>query len=137
MRQHDGERLADMADFVLGERHLRALIEDRVLDGRRRHEQRTRRPIVAEVGGGVDGDDAVAGKRRRHVDRADPGVRHVAAQERRMHHAGQLNVVDEQRLAAQQPRVFVAANGSAESAGAHADDPRSRWAASCIASTIC
>ncbi len=60
VRQHDGKRLADMADFVLGERHLGALVEDGVFDRRRRHQQRARRPIVAEIGGGVDGDDALA-----------------------------------------------------------------------------
>ena len=137
VRQHDGERLADMADFVLGERHLRALIEDRVLDRRRRHEQRAGRPIIAEIGRGIDGDDTVAGARRRHIDRADAGVRDVAAQKSRIDHAGKLDVVDEQRLAAKQPRVLIAADRSAETTRGHDEDPRSRSAASCIASTMC
>ncbi len=135
--QYHGERLAYVADLVLGERHLGALVEDGVLDRRRRHEQRTRRPIVAEIGGGVDGDDALARARRRHVDGTNACMCHVAAQERRVDHAGQLDVIDKQCLAAQQPRVFVAPDRSTKTARAHVDDPRNRCAASCMASTMC
>ncbi len=56
---HDRQRLADVADLVLGERHLRALVEDDARDRRRRHQQRPGLPVVAEVVGGIDGDDAV------------------------------------------------------------------------------
>ena len=137
LREYDRERLADMADLVLGERHLGALIEDRVLDRRRRHQQRTGRPIGAEIGGGIDRDNAVAGARRGDIDRADAGMREIAAQKCRVHHAGQFDVVDEQRLAAQQPRVLVATDRRAETARAHGCGFRSRSAASCMAWTIC
>ena len=100
LRQHHGQRLADVTDLVLGERHLGALIEGDVGDRRRRHEQRPGGPIIAEVLGGIDRDDALARARRRDVDRTDAGVRDIAAQERRVQHAGKFDVVDEQCLAA-------------------------------------
>ena len=48
-------------------------------------------------------------------------MRDRAAQERRVQHAGQLDVVDEQRPAAQQPAVLVALDRSAEIARRHAE----------------
>ena len=57
-------------------------------------------PIIAEVRGGIDRDDALARARRRNVDRTDAGVRDIAAQEGRVQHAGKFDVVDEQCLAA-------------------------------------
>ena len=137
LREHHGERLADMADFVLGERHLRALVEDRALDRRRRNEKRTGRPIGAEVSGGIDGDDTVAGAGGGNIDRTDAGVRDVAAQERGVQHPGQFDVVDEQRLAAEQARILVAPDRRAEFPRAHGCGLRSRSAASSIASTMC
>ena len=100
LRQHHGQRLADVTDFVLGERHLGALIEGDVGDRRRRHEQRPRGPIIAEVLRGIDRDDTLARPRRGNVDRTDASVRDIAAQERRVQHAGKFDVVDEQCLAA-------------------------------------
>ena len=137
LRQDHRQWFADVAHFILGERNLRALVEGDALDRRRRHEQRAGRPILAEVGGGVDGDDAVARSRGGYVDRTNPGVGDVAAEKSRVQHPGQLDVVDEQRLAAQQPRVFVASDGSAEISRRHAHYLRSRSAASCMASTMC
>ena len=137
LRQNHRQGFADMAHFILGERHLRALVEGNVLDRRRRHEQRAGSPILAEVVGGVDGDDAVARPRGGYVDRTNPGMRDVAAQKSRVEHPGQLDVVDEQRLAVQQSRVFVASDGSAEISRRHAHYLRSRSAASSMASTMC
>jgi hypothetical protein len=54
-----------------------------------------------------------------------------------MQHAGKLDIVDEQRLAAEQPRVLVAADRSAEIACRHGARPRIRSAASSTASTMC
>ena len=135
--QHDRERLADVAHLVLGERHLRALIENHAGDRRRRHQQRPRRPVRAEIGGGVDRDDARPRARRANVDGANAGVRHAAAQKRRVQHAGQFDVVDEQRLAAEQPGVLVALDRRAEAARAHGARPCIRSAASMTASTMC
>ena len=97
---HDRQRLADMADLVLGERHLGALVEDDAGDRRRRHQQRARAASSRR--------DRRRYRPRRRPARCraaetsmltDAGMRDLAAQERRMQHARQLDVVDEQRLA--------------------------------------
>ena len=62
--------------------------------------KRPRGPIIAEVLGGIDRDDTLARARRGNVDRTDACVRDIAAQERRVQHAGKFDVVDEQCLAA-------------------------------------
>ena len=124
LRQHDRQGLADVAHLAFGERHLRALVEDEPGDRRWRHEQRPRRPVRAEILRRIDGDDALARPRRGNVDRADRGVGEVAAQESRMQHAGKLDVVDEQRLTAQQPRVLVASDRSAEIPRGHGSAPQ-------------
>ena len=64
-------------------------------------------------------------------------MRDVAAQEGRVQHAGQFDVIDEQRLAAQQPGILVAGDRGAEIACRHGDQPRIRSAASITASTMC
>ena len=56
-------------------------------------------------------------------------MRDIAAQKRCVQHPGQLDVVDEQRLAGEKPRVLVALDRSAESARRHDDHPRIRLAA--------
>ncbi len=65
---HDRQRLADVADLVLGQRHLGALIEDDSRDRRRRHQQRSGLPVGAEIVGGVDRHHAWAFQRRANVD---------------------------------------------------------------------
>ena len=111
---HHRDRLADVPHLVFGERHLRAGVEDHARHRRRRHQQRPRLPVVAQVGGGVDGDDARTGARRRDIHRAEPPVRVDAADERHVQHPGQLHVVDEQRPAGQQSGVFVAGDATTE-----------------------
>ncbi len=84
----DGDRLADVAHLVLGQRHLRARVEDQVLDGRRRDQQRAGLPVVAQVGGSVDGHHA--GHVRAPCDVSmprDAGVGVVAAHEGGVQHA--------------------------------------------------
>ena len=98
-REHHGERLADVADLAFGKRHLGALIEGDAFDRRRRDQQRTGRPVIAEILRGKDRDDAGACPCRGDVDRSDARMRDVAAQERRVQHSGKFDVVDEQRLA--------------------------------------
>ena len=123
LRDHNRQHLADVPHLVLGKRHLGALIEDGAGDRRRRHQQRTGRPIGAEIRGGVDRDHAGAFTRGGNVDRADAGVRDIAAQERRVQHARKLDIVDEQRLAAQESGVLVAFDRCAEAACRHAVSP--------------
>jgi hypothetical protein len=77
----------------------------------------------------IDGDDAFARERRRGVDVPNAGVRKRAAQECRMQHPRQLDVVDEQRLAGEQTPVLVALDRRAEIAGRHSSAPHSvGWA---------
>ena len=66
----------------------------------------------------------------------DPGMRDLAAQERGVQHARQLDVVDEQRLSGQKLAVLVALDRFAESAGGHDCQPRIRSAAVSTASTM-
>ena len=136
-REHHRQRLADVADLAFGERHLGALIEGDVLDRRRRDQQRTGRPVITEILGGIDRDDAGARPRRGNIDRSNARVRDVAAQEGCVQHSGKFDVVDEQRLTGQQPGVLVAGNRRAEIARGHNVHFCCRSAASCTAWTIC
>ena len=101
------DRLADEADLVLRERQLRADVKLESRNRRRRHQQRARDGIVAQVVDGVDRDDARALARFGGVDAFQPRVRVVAAQERHVQHPRQLHIVHEQGAAGEQPRVFV------------------------------
>ena len=121
LRHHHRQGLADMAHLVLGERHLGAQVEGDAGDRRRRHQQRPGLPVVAEIVGGIDGDDAGALARGGDVDPADASMGDRAAQERHMHHAREHDVVDEQRPAAQQPRILVALDRGAEISRRHGD----------------
>ena len=125
-----------MADLVLGERNLGSLVEDDARDRRRRHEQRAGLPVIAEVVGHVDGDYAGAPQRRRNVDLQNSRMRNLAAQERRMQHSRQLDVVDEQRLTGEKPAVLVAFDRLAEGTGGHAVSSASFAAADITASTM-
>ena len=137
----NGQRFADIAHLVLGETGVRAQIEHDAVDGRRRHQQRSRLPEVAEIERGIGGNDAVVSQRRRHIDRNQLAVRDRTAQQGGVEHARNFDVVDEQRLAGEELPVLVAADWSAEIAGfqgAHfAAHVRIRSAASSTASTMC
>ena len=71
---HHGHRLADIANFAARQRHLGSLVEDRAFDGRRRHQQRARFPVIAEIIGGVGGNHALPRPDRREIDRTQPGM---------------------------------------------------------------
>ncbi len=132
----DGERLADVADLVPGERHLGALVEDRARNRRWWHQQGTMLPIGAVIIGRVDRDHAGTLFRARDVDALDPPMRDLAAQEGGVQHAGQFNVVDEQRLAGEKFPVLVALDRGAEKARRHGAAPAITFAAASIASTM-
>ena len=109
-----GHSLAAVADLVLGERHLGALVEHDIVDRRRRDEQWPRTPVVAEINGGVDGDHAGAPARLGGVNLDQPRMSVRAANEGGVQHLRQLDVVDEQRLAGEQTAVFVAGDSRAD-----------------------
>src|SRR5262249_19615000 len=67
-----------------------------------------------EIVSGIDGNHAVALTRSRWVDVPDAPVREWAAQQCRVQHAGQPDVVDEQRLAGEQAAILVARDRSTE-----------------------
>ena len=115
-----GEGLAHVPHFVPGERHLGALVERDAGDRRRWHQQGSGLPIIAEVGRRIDRDHAGAAERGGRIDPPDACMRHRAAQERRVQEVGKIDIVDEQRPAAQQPRILVAPDRGAEIAGRHA-----------------
>ena len=132
---HDHQRLADMADLVFGQGDLGSLVENDAFDRRRRHQDRAGLPVVAEIAGRIGGDDAGTLQRPGKIDLFDARMRHLAAQECGVQHAWQLDVVDEQGLADEQPAVLVALDRLAEAAGGHRQ-PRIRSAAVRTASTI-
>ena len=118
VRDHHGDGLADVADFVAGERDLRA----RRLDRRIGHQHRdlaggdARRHVV----GGEHRVNARHRSGRRAVDAANAGVAVGAADESRVQHAGQVHVIDELAAPGEQGRVFEARDPCAEVLRAHA-----------------
>jgi hypothetical protein len=92
---HHGHRLADMANFAARQRHLGALVEDRAFDGRRRHQQRARFPIVAEIVGGEGGYHAGPLPDPQQIDRAQPRMGVRAAQEGDVQHPRPRDIIHE------------------------------------------
>ena len=123
---HAGHDLAHVADLIGGHRRVRR--DDDV----RGHRPGTRQAalLVGEVGTGEGGDDAGRAPGAGHVDRPDPRVRHRAAQERDVHHAGQHDVVGPVGLPGDQPRVFLAGPRLADLGGDRHDDAPSAAARS-------
>ena len=135
------DRLAVMAHLLSG---------DQVLDDRAGAERRQRRRPLRHVLARHDRDHARERRRLARVDADDARVRVRAAQDRRVRHARQLDVVDVAPLPAQEPRVLDAVEALAEPAppglrGLRGDprplrellDRRHAFAAARIASTIC
>ncbi len=116
-------RLADMAHLAVGQRDLRPLVENHPLDRRRRHQQRPRLPVVAQILGREDRDHALALEHPRRVDAEDAGMRVRAAQEGDMRHLRQLDVVDELGPAGQEARVFIALDAFAKGLCCHCRPP--------------
>ncbi len=130
--EHDGQLLVvdlDQVAGVLGDvavlgdhgrdglavvAHL--LDRDHVLDDRAGAERRQRRRVLGDVLAGDDANDAGQRLGRRRVDRDDLRVRVRAAHDRRVRHAGQLDVVEVAALAAQEARVLDAVDALAEPA---------------------
>ena len=89
----DGDRLAYETDLAEG--HDRAVAQGVAVV----------RVEVRQVGAGQDGDHAVGPLGRRGVHRADPGVSQGAVQDRRVEHAGELDVAGELGLAGELERA--------------------------------
>ena len=87
-RDDDGQRFADVADLVPGERHLRTCVEDNSSYRRRQHQQRSGLPVGAEIVGGIDRYHAGPVQCPGYVDIFDAGMRHLTAKEGNVQHAG-------------------------------------------------
>ena len=57
------QRLAHMPDFVFCEWHLRSFAGNNIWNWRQRYDHRPRSPIVAKIGGRIDGHNAFASAR--------------------------------------------------------------------------
>ncbi len=109
------------------------------LDALGRPGHRQRRQEVGHVLAGVDGDDVVPCLGGARVDGHDGGVGLRRADDRRVKHPGDLDVVDVGGLPGDQPRILLAAQGTADVRlgaldRAHADTPC--FAADCTALTM-
>ena len=104
---HD-DGFTGVAYLLLCQGHLRSLMEFELFHRRRRHEQRPRLPELAQVAGGVGGNDAGALLYAAEVHFTDAGVGEVAAQKGDMQHVGHLHIVGEERAAGQQPGILIA-----------------------------
>jgi hypothetical protein len=106
----DGDGVAGVADLVDGDRRVVGV--DHVGGDRPGAGQAAE--LLGEVGAAERGDDTGPLERGRDVDPADPGVRHRAAQDRQVHHAGQGDVVGPVGLAGEQLGVLLAAPAAAQ-----------------------
>jgi hypothetical protein len=129
-----GDRLAGVAHFVLGKR----VRHPRDAQRRMRHKQRQRLAAhrLGQFGKRQYGVHAGKRRRRRLLDAAHAGMRMRAAHEGRVQHAGQMDVVDELALAAQQRRILLARSRGAEAVRVHRPASWMRFAAVSAASTI-
>jgi hypothetical protein len=118
---HDRDRLADEAGFLLGE----AMRHVDLLDRRARHQQRHGLALHRLRQVGIGEHRVHAGQRERGalVDTADRGVRMRAAQHHGMQHPGELDVVDIAPAAGEEIRVLLALDACAEPFCAHQPDP--------------
>ena len=100
-------------------------------------EQRHRRIGAAQILMGEHRAHAGQGERRVRVDPREAGLGVGAAQDRRMGHARQVDVVDEPRSAGEQPAVLAPLDRLADQPRGHRPAPRSSAAARRTAATIC
>jgi hypothetical protein len=109
---YDGDRLAHKAGFVFGEaiRHIG------LLDRRARHQERHGLPLHRgrQIREGKDRVHARKRKRRALVEPADAGMGMRAAQNHRVEHAGQLDVVHKAAASGQEVRILLALDAGAE-----------------------
>jgi len=82
-------------------------MEHEPLYGWRRDEKRSGSPVVAKVVGGVNSRDPRSPASSRDVNATQATVRMIASNESHVQHPGQLHVIDKERTAGEQPRIFV------------------------------
>jgi hypothetical protein len=116
---HHDNRLANMTDFVPGQRDLRACMKNEPLNWRGRHEERPGLPVVAQISGGVNGHDPGFPTGCGDIDPSEAAVRVIASHEAHVQHSRQLDIIDEKRPAGQQPRIFVSDNPLTDVAWRH------------------
>ena len=116
----DGDDIADVANRLLGDAGIGRDLQVGV-----GHEPCARHRLegVCRVRPGVDGEDAGCARRTGCVDLPDRRVGMRAAQHRRMHHAGQGDVVGIGCGSGEQPGIFTAPDARAEQSGRHAISP--------------
>ena len=100
--QHDGNRLADVANLAVGQHRLMERLELR----QRLQPQRNPRNDVAEVGAQQGHGEPRQRRARAAVDRLDQAVRHGAAQDHRMELARSVDVGDIGSPATQETQIL-------------------------------
>ncbi len=131
-RHRHRDRIANVADDLLGNRQVLADLQVRV-----RHQPAAgdRLQVPVDVLPGEHADDAWGSFRARGVDPFDARMRVRAAEDGRVHHAGQRDVVGVLRTARNQTRIFASADARSENSRAHGRPPIAD-AASCTARTM-
>ena len=119
LRHDDRNRLADMADFVMGQQRLLRIDElvlhqRRPFAGQRQLRVRHRRQLADKFWPGQHMENAGRRGGARHVDGLDTGVRVRAAHENRMQHMRQFEVGNVLPAAGQEPPVLAPRHGAAD-----------------------
>jgi len=107
--------LAHVAELVPWRGELRAGVEHEAGDRRRRHEQRTGAPVVAQVRHGVHRHDLRPGASGGRVDAREAGVGVLAAEKRDVQQPVGRTSSTEQRAPGEEPRVLVATHAAGRS----------------------
>ena len=133
-RHDDGDGVADVAHHVRGDRAM-------LRRGKRRRD-RHRAEELGELRAGEHRLDAVERLRGARVDGQDAAVRDVAASERQVLQAGDLDVVDVGAAALDEPWILAPPHALADELGqdcrrCHGLPARVRSAACCTALTMC
>ena len=119
LRHDDRDRLADMADLVVGQQRL-LRIDELVLHQRRplarqRHLRiRHRRQHARELRSGQHKGNAGRCGCARHIDRLDARMRLRAAHEHRMQHVRQIEIGNVLAATGQEPPVLAPRHGAAD-----------------------
>ena len=119
LRDDDGNRLADVADLVMGQQRLLG-IDELVLDlggpfaRQRELRVRHRRQQPREVGAAQHIGDARRRSGTRRIHRVDARMRDRAAHEHRVQHVRQRKIGDELAAPGQQPLILAAQDGAAD-----------------------
>jgi len=123
--EHERDGFSNVRDFAVGEREGPVAVERRTGIGMAQHA-----PLCQDRGEIIEGEHGVnAGQSACHaaVDFPDRGMRMRAAHEGAVQNAGDRNVIDEARVAGEQPAVLEAGNRRSNQRAHHAL-PGAWWA---------